>query len=199
MVDGRAFPVLNTHGWWHRRECGGGWLGAMGTHFIDALRDWLGEIREVSAHLETARPMLAPADGGSPLEVTVDDGFSLRLRCESGALCSVSSSSSPRHSPGQRIECYGTEGSALILEDRELHIGRADGGWERIPLEAPPSGDPHPSRGPLGAWACEVIAAIQAGKQLAPSFEDGLHCQAVVDASHRSHGQAGRWVAVADS
>lgn len=198
MVDGRAFPVLNTHGWWHRRECGGGWLGAMGTHFIDALRDWLGEIREVSAHLETARPMLAPAGGGNPLEVTVDDGFSLRLRCESGTLCSVSSSSSPRHSPGQRIECYGTEGSALILDDRELHIGGADGGWEQMGLEAPPSGDPHPSRGPLGAWAREVIAAIQAGKQLAPSFEDGVRCQAVVDASHRSHAQAGRWVAVED-
>jgi predicted dehydrogenase len=198
MVDGRAFPVLNTHGWWHRRDCGGGWLGAMGTHFIDALRDWLGEIREVSAHLETARRMLAPAGGGEALAVTVDDGFSLRLRCESGALCSVSSSSSPRHSPGQRIECYGTEGSALILDDRELHVGRAEGGWERVSLVAPATNDSHPSVGPLGAWAREVIAAIKAGTQLAPSFEDGLRCQAVVDAAHRSHAGAGRWVAVED-
>jgi len=196
MVDGRAFPVLNTHGWWHRRECGGGWLGAMGTHFIDALRDWLGEIGEVSAHLETARRMLAPAGGTEPLEVTVDDGFQLRLRCASGALASISSSSFPRHSPGQRIECYGTEGSARILDDRELEVARSDGRWERVALEAPAPGDAHPSRGPLGAWAREVIAAIRAGKQVAPSFEDGVRCQAVVDAAHRSHAHSGGWVPV---
>jgi predicted dehydrogenase len=196
MVDGRAFPVLNAHGWWHRRERGGGWLGAMGTHFIDALRDWLGEIREVSAHLETARAMLAPAHGGPPLEVTADDGFSLRLRCESGTLCSISSSSFPRHSPGQRIECYGTEGSALILDDRELHVGQIEGGWKHVELEAQPAAGAHPSRGPLGAWAREVITAIQAGNQAAPSFEDGLRCQAVVDAAHRSHAQSGSWIPV---
>jgi hypothetical protein len=41
-----------------------------------------------------------------------------------------------------------------------------------------------------------VIAAIQAGKQPAPNFEDGLLCQAVVDAAQRSHAQAGRWIPV---
>jgi predicted dehydrogenase len=197
MVDGRAFPVMNVHNWWHRRETAGGWLGAMGTHLIDALRDWVGEIIEVSAHLETARKMLAPAGGGAPLEVTVDDGFHLLLRGESGVLCSISSSSFPRHSPGQRVEMYGTESSALILGDRELSVARADGGWQRVTLEEPASsGDAHPSRGPLGTWAGEVIAAIQTGKQIAPSFEDGLRCQAVVDAAHRSHAQSGHWVAV---
>jgi predicted dehydrogenase len=141
--------------------------------------------------------MLAPAGGGAPLEVTVDDGFHLLLRGESGVLCSISSSSFPRHSPGQRVEMYGTESSALILGDRELSVARADGGWQRVTLEEPASsGDAHPSRGPLGTWAGEVIAAIQTGKQIAPSFEDGLRCQAVVDAAHRSHAQSGHWVAV---
>jgi predicted dehydrogenase len=48
-------------------------------------------------------------------------------------------------------------------------------------------------------WAREVIAAIQAGKQLAPSFEDGLRCQAVVDAAHRSHAESSRWIQVEDA
>ena len=99
--------------------------------------------------------------------------------------------------PEERIgkKLVGERRCALAAH-RELHVAGAGGSWQRVPLQSPTAGDAHPSRGPLGAWAREVIAAIQAGKQIAPSFEDGLRCQAVVDAAHRSHAQSGRWVPV---
>ena len=85
-----------------------------------------------------------------------------------------------------------------MREDRLVDL-RLDGALEVVSLPQPDARDPHPSRGPLEAWAHEVIAAIQAGRPTPPSFEDGLCCQAVMDAAHSSHAVGGGWVDVEPS
>ncbi len=48
-----ADPAAPVPDWWFDGGRGGGWLGASGSHIVDQLRTWLGEIAAVSAALPT--------------------------------------------------------------------------------------------------------------------------------------------------
>src|SRR5438128_546471 len=60
-----ADPVRRPWNWWSERSKGGGLLGAVGSHLIDGLRVWRGEITAVSARLDTfvRERKLPDADG----------------------------------------------------------------------------------------------------------------------------------------
>ena len=69
--------------WWSDATAGGGILGAVGSHYIDALR-WLGmEVEEVRAHLRTIVDRRPFEDGSR--EVTSDDFASVELKLRGGA------------------------------------------------------------------------------------------------------------------
>ncbi|HLN16190.1 MAG TPA: Gfo/Idh/MocA family oxidoreductase [Acidimicrobiales bacterium] len=59
--------------WWYDEALGGGWLGASGSHLVDHLRGWFGDLASVSAVLTTVQ-------GG----LGVDDGFAVRATTASG-------------------------------------------------------------------------------------------------------------------
>jgi len=200
MVAGQRFPVMNRPGWWQEADRGGGWLGAMGSHYVDALRDWFGEIREVSASLETRRRTLGDRTGAE-LTITADDGFVALLRTVSDVACTLVTASSVHSELGPRVEVYGSHGTALLERDERLSVTFGGGGLEQVELEATgANGDPaaHPSRGPLGAWARVVVDAVRSGRQVAPSFVDGVRCQEVLSAIRASNAAAGRWTRVGD-
>jgi predicted dehydrogenase len=194
MVAGLRFPVMNREGWWQRRELGGGWLGAMGSHYIDALRVWCGEIRSVSARLETRRTHLPDAPDAPP--ITADDGFVARLVTESGVVCVVNTASSVGASAGPRVEVTGTEGAAVLEQDHVLTIVDAAGTKTRHDFT--PEIDPraHPSLAATSVWAAEVVEAVRTGTQIAPNFVDGLRVQEVIEAARRSDDQDGIEVTV---
>ncbi len=52
MMGGSRSPI-KPYGWLFDRASGGGWLGAFGSHAIDAFRWWIGEIDSVSGVLRT--------------------------------------------------------------------------------------------------------------------------------------------------
>jgi predicted dehydrogenase len=184
MVAGLRFPVMNREGWWQRRELGGGWLGAMGSHYIDALRVWFGEIRSVSARLETRRTHLPEAPDAPP--ITADDGFVGRFVTESGVVCVVNTASSVGTSLGPRVELYGTAGAAVLDQDHVLTV--VDAAVTTIRWDLTPEVDPHahPSLAATSVWAAQVVEAIRTRTQIAPTFVDGLRVQEVIDAAHRS-------------
>ena len=194
MVAGLRFPVMNRDGWWQRRELGGGWLGAMGSHYIDALRVWFGEIRSVSAHLETRRTHLADAPDAPP--ITADDGFVARFVTESGVVCVVSTASSVGASFGPRVELYGTAGAAVLEHDHVLTVVDDSGASTR--RDFTPEIDPraHPSLAATSVWAAHVVEAVRTRTQIAPNFVDGLRVQEVIEATRRSDDQDGVEVAV---
>ena len=196
MVAGERFPVMNRYGWWQESERGGGWLGAMGSHYIDALRDWLGEIAQVSAMLETRRQTLGAAPDAP--RITADDGFVAQLRTESGVSCTLVTASSVVAEVGPRIEIYGSRGTALLERDTQLSVARDD--EPLAPVVSSDASDEdttaHPSRGPLGTWAAVVIDAVRAGQQIAPSFDDGVRCQEVMTAMRASSAAGGAWTRV---
>ena len=70
-----ADPASPAKPWWFDVDQGGGNLGAHGSHLIDQLRVWFGEVDSVSARLD----LVGPRPAGS-----ADDSFSALLSMRSG-------------------------------------------------------------------------------------------------------------------
>jgi len=189
--------------WWSDRARGGGALGASGSHQVDLLRWWLGEISAVSGQLATyVRQRPDPTRGGELRAVDSDDQFSFIAHLASGAAAHVFVSYVAHHGGANQIELHGDAGSLVIDHDDRLW-GRRLGAAapEELSVADPLEGVPGV---PSSVWARsfahlarELVAAIAEGR--APkggaTFADGLRCQLVLDAVRRSHDER-RWVAV---
>lgn len=188
--------------WWFDPQRGGGWLGASGSHRIDALRQWFGEVEAVSATLPALREPALP----------VDDSFDIRCRMRSGVeACLIQSASAvgPMYSSTRVL---GTEGTLW-----------ADGAGVRLATTGDPDPGGHLLAVPAGAELPDVEhlatgaladmtrtelpsyirlaqafrTAIEGG---APdqgprpaTFTDGLACMRVLDAARRSAADGGSW------
>jgi len=175
--------------WWYSRAASGGLLGAAGSHYLDALRVWLGDLTAVGAALDTAVLRVRPRPAHLPPDVSADDTVGLALRFASGVQGTLHLSAVTR-APQKRIEIYGTAG-ALVLEDDAQVLGTQDTGAP-APLPVPTALQQPPSDAPrtFGGFiilAERMLARIRgedAGEF--PTFHDGLRVQAAMDAAHRS-------------
>jgi predicted dehydrogenase len=199
----RRDPAL-PWSWWCDLAQGGGALGAIGSHAVDALRVLLGsEVVEVRGFLHTFTGERRDLASGSMRPVTSDELVSAWLRFASGSLAEISISmvDGPRL---HRIQIAGAEGTASIDEQAPLRIECGPGG----PMEEPiPWGLPSAAELaiPDTDWARSflllarrVAAAIRmngASVDGAATFEDGHRNQLVLDAIRRSAG-GGSWIAV---
>ena len=137
------YRVERPWDWHSRREDGGGMMGSRGSHYIDALRDWFGEIAGCSAWLDIlAKERRVPfTDEWRP--VATDDAFDLVLGFRAGGRAVVQMSNGTHFGKGVRVEAYGTEGTLILDTDNRLYGGRA--GESRLseislpPLEVPAS------------------------------------------------------------
>jgi predicted dehydrogenase len=170
-----------------RAESGSGALGDLASHLIDLLRWWIGEFASVSGSLRTftaERPLTTGGTGA----VDVDDAVTFHARFTNGAegVLNASRTALGRNNH-QRIEVYGTKG-ALIYE-----IEKWDEGGDRIQLclgsgQARYNGfatvtvPPAYLLGTPQRVMTDFIDAIRAGHMPSPNFDDGVHCQAVLDA-----------------
>ncbi|WP_157215488.1 Gfo/Idh/MocA family protein [Flavisphingomonas formosensis] len=99
-------PNEKLSDWWEDADQGGGFLGAFGSHMIDQVRSSLGEIRTVSALLQTMAP-------GRPT-MTADDSYSLQMQLENGAHAILVAAMA---APGPLVmttKVVGTRGGAWI-------------------------------------------------------------------------------------
>lgn len=188
--------------WWSREDMGGGRLGASGSHMIDLLRFWLGDIGAVSGQVATMAPERFDKDSGAPWRATADDQFSFTGEMRNGALCSVFVSGVGRHSTGNQTQIFGSEGTIMLADsDEKLLVARAGEDFQDMSL--PDRNADLPGIGP-GIWNVsfvalmqELTAAIRAGRQLAwgATFDDGHQCQIALDALRQSSRER-RWVAL---
>ena len=187
--------------WWSDAARGGGVWGAVGSHFVDALR-YFG--MEVEAALATMRTTIAERPFGEGTRpVTSDDFTSVDLRLRGGAVAAMTFSvvaSGPDESSVLTI--HGENGAMRFIgEEVLLSIGGSAfttmaGG----PLEQRP-GNSH--GGAFGSGTLHLgralVAALDRGEMdaLAPAatLEDGLMQQRVLDAARESAKQ-GVWVEV---
>jgi predicted dehydrogenase len=171
---------LRPYGWLFDRAAGGGWLGAWGSHAIDTLRWWLGDLTVVAAALRTDVRERPDADG-HPHAVDADDGFTATLRTASGAAVVVDATFAATANLAPHIVLIGSAGVAEVVADRRVTLRRADG--SRSEWTAPEVvGDPHLV--PMARWAEVVRDALRDGAD-APDgtrFADGLAMVEVLDA-----------------
>lgn len=106
-------------GWLARAETGGGFLGAIASHYIDTVQWWAGEeVVRVWADLRAAAPY-RPAAGGGRERVSAEDSFVVVLTLASGAVATVSVSLAGAGF-GERFEVLGDRGAMRVEDDRTV-------------------------------------------------------------------------------
>jgi predicted dehydrogenase len=198
--------AISMPDWWFDEARGGGWLGASGSHRIDALRQWFGEVEAVSATLPALRePALA-----------VDDTFDLRCRMRSGVEASLIQSASAVGPGSSSTRILGTAGTlwadgpgARLAQEGEDPGGRL--------LDLPPGAVlpdvEHLATGALadmtrmelppyirlaGAFRDAIEGRPPAAGPRPATFADGWACMRALDAARASARQGGAWVRLPD-
>ncbi|MGQ9849136.1 MAG: Gfo/Idh/MocA family protein [Aggregatilineaceae bacterium] len=189
--------------WWSLAEMGGGRLGANGSHQIDLLRFWLGEIAAVSGEVRTLVPDRVDPRTGERWTATADDMVGFTAEMASGALAFVFLSGAARHNIGNSVQIFGSEGTILLADrDERLLLARAGEDFQDVSETDPNASLPGIGK---GIWNVsfvgliqEVTAAIREGRPMrqGATFADGWRCQLVMDAIRQS-SQERRWIALA--
>jgi predicted dehydrogenase len=198
--------------WRLRRElAGSGALGDLASHAVDQVRFLLGqEVTGVNARTETFVRRREGADG--PEDVTVDDAAWSTLTTSGGAVVSLEVSrmaSARKNALG--IEVYGSTGALRFDLEQLNHLDVAlDGAdaFTRVLVTEPdhPYLDGWWPPGHVLGWdatftnqAADFLAALAAGQEPTPSFEDGLAVQRVLAAIEESAAHDGRRVTMEES
>jgi len=168
---------LREYGWLFDRSRGGGWVGAWGSHAVDALRWLVGEVQDATAQCRITIPE-RPGRDGEPHPVDAEDAFTAWLAFERGGTAVLDSSSAAAASVAHRIVVTGAEGVIEVVADAKVVWRRADGARDEFVVDETPA-DPHLV--PMRAWAKIVRDGVRDGAPLTPSFVDGLACRRVLD------------------
>ena len=177
LVADRSTPVPP---WWFDRSRGGGWLGASGSHTIDQVRHWLGDVADVRAAALSHR--------GDDAE----DGFAVQLQMESGCEVTLQQIASAWGPPLEVARVVGDRGTVWIDRDRRVRLAdaqRPDGEVVDVPAstQPAPSDDPrhrftHLELGPFTELCRRFRDAIEGGESGgAATFADGVAAQRVID------------------
>ena len=184
-----ADPATPAPDWWFDPARGGGWLGASGSHAVDQVRVWLGEIEAVHG----CSSMTSARDAG----VAADDSFTALLDTASGAHAVVQQTAGAWGPMADVARWREPEGTVWIEDGR---VWLADASRPRrcldvpddlaLPTAPPASADPrhrftHLELGPYTRLA-EAFAACIGGpassSPVAPAtFADGVACMEVLD------------------
>jgi predicted dehydrogenase len=200
-----ADPASRSAGdWWSLASRGGGRLGANGSHQVDLLRWWFGEIRAVCGQVRTVVPARVDKTGGEPWTATADDYVHFLAELGEGAMASVQISTVARHGLGSETQICGSEGTITLSNDTErLMYGRA--GETLAELDVPDPYDGLPGLG-KGIWNQSVLGELRelcgAVMERRPlregaTFLDGLRNQMVLDAVLEAE-RTRRWVELPD-
>jgi len=77
--------------WQAYKSEGGGLLGALGSHYIDGLRFWFGEIASVTGWLAGLRPDMVDTATGKIVKAETDDTFSFMVTFKNGGMATMTS------------------------------------------------------------------------------------------------------------
>lgn len=203
------------HGNWAADDVrGGGVLMEVGSHFIDALRWWFGDVRAVLASRQThfpsvriatptpsqSRPRQNGGGQGGGYRVTGDDAFWCVMQFTRGGEALVNFMTGARHDPGWTIHAYGQSGTLLIQSGQLLgmRVGDREMAILPIPKRLELSDQPRdPLRWGMAKLAERVVAKIdQTHDALSfPDFGDGVAVMEIIDAIRRASVER-RWVSV---
>ncbi len=165
-----------------------GVLGDLGSHAIDLLRSFFGEVAEVSADV---RSLSYP-------DVANDDCVVL-LRMANGVHASLAFSRvslADRHyGPGRRSFLLSGEGGTFAFENGRARFIPIQG--DERDVTATPTAAEHEDYlvGATEPTVRAFVEAVRSGSEPTPTFFDGLRCAQVLEAAMQSSEQR-RWVTV---
>ncbi len=166
-------------------------LHRLGYDYVDTLRWWFGEVHAV------AGARTAHALAGVEAE-QIDSNFSIMLQFGSGAIGSIHACSTSPVDLGDEVVAVGTDGMIALRNDGKIFgTTRDQQSIAELPIpdelifDMPKTVDPRV--GPFAQVAYDWADGILSGESRAPSFEDGLKVQEVVDGAIKSQELA-RWV-----
>jgi predicted dehydrogenase len=187
--------------WRQTRAEGGGILADIGSHLIDMSLWLLGPIQRVRCDQRTFTHQ-RPSGGNGMVAVDVDDAASCQLEFASGAVGHLNASGvCLGHGNHQRIEVYGTTGSAVYQIDSPGDLGGDrlqvcfGAGQHRTVGMAPALTLPRHEATPLDPFL-DFFRAVHDQRDAAVTFDDAVRVQAVLDAAERSAADGGAWVKV---
>ena len=191
-------------------QAGSGALGDLGAHIIDLARYLVGEIGSVSAMKKTFIKQRPDGQGGMGT-VDVDDAFASVVEFENGALGTLEATRfAGGRKNGQRLEINAEKGSIVFNLERmnEMEVfwvgeqPKETQGFHNVLV----SEGYHPwwenwwPQGHMIGWehtfthgVYDLINGIAKNVSPEPTFDDGVRCQAVLDAIETSASNK-QWV-----
>jgi predicted dehydrogenase len=197
-----ADPAAPAPDWWFDRARGGGWLGASGSHLVDQVRTWFGEIAAVSATLPNVGSRDAAAEDTFVVRVTTRSGVEGVLHQTAASWIPHASGLAVVAGTAGTIEVTG-EGVFLSSRDGRRTFDVPDDlrlAEPRTHTDDPRERFTHLELGPYTKLA-EVLRAGVEGRSVtpsvaAPTFADGVAGMRVLDAIRKSAASGGALVAV---
>lgn len=184
--------------WWSDKDMGGGALGAIASHIIDAFHWFLStDVSSVFCQLHT-NIKKRPDRAGELRPVTSDDESNMLLRFADGnltdgatGLVSISMTEGPKYR--NTLELYGTDGVMRVEASGETFVAkRSEADWTAVKVEMAPLIPGVLDTGFAAAFMAfvpELVLAIGTGRPMlenAATFDDGVRVQRVLDAARRS-------------
>ena len=165
--------------WLFDKDQAGGWIGAYGSHAIDAMRFYFAdEVTDCGGIMRTDTPIRLDRAGVAH-EATAEDGFSAWFTLQNGGTASLDTAFSTEVNLPQRVHLLGSEGTIEIVDDLELRVRRPGQETETHQFAASDWDAHEPGIVP---WLTAVRDAVASGRQISPSFDDGLAVAQTMDA-----------------
>lgn len=181
-----GFLRKRGYGWLNDASLGGGWLGALGSHIIDAMRWQMdSEIVDCGGVLRTEIASRKDA-GGNDRACTAEDAFSVWLRLANGATATLDVTSSAPVTLPQRTQFLGTEGAIEVADDKIVTLMKP--GAEPEVFDFTP-GAGAPAWPALHDWIGVVRHALEVRTAISPDFDDGVACAEVMDKLRAESGK----------
>ncbi|MDA0674291.1 MAG: Gfo/Idh/MocA family oxidoreductase, partial [Cyanobacteria bacterium] len=188
------------------KDQGGGALGAFASHTFDYIAWLFGPVKRLCANLTTAIPQRPDPATGEPKPVDADDTCTVMLELMDGTPCQITISSVTYGGRGHWGEGYGDRGTLVLgsanLKDYvhgfELHGAPAGEALAPIPIPASLAFPKIYDDGRLAPFIRVVdhwVSCIDRGSATAPSIQEGVYSQLLMDLAHQSH-QRQSWMNV---
>ncbi|MDA8585085.1 Gfo/Idh/MocA family oxidoreductase [Rhodobacteraceae bacterium] len=193
---------------WRTTGIANGNMGDLSPHIINCAHAFMGPIAEVSALIETVHK-----DRGG-VEVTNDDQAALLVRFENGVMGTIFSSRvATGRKMGYAYQIDGTRGAIRFdgEDQNALWLYTTEGPEAERGFRKILTGPAHPDylpfcQGPghgtgyqdqIIIEAKDFLTAIETGKSIWPTFEEGMNVNRVIAAAHASSASRS-WTAVKD-
>lgn len=184
---------------------GGGILYRLGSHFIDGMRDIVGDVVGASGKLYNTSPERIDSAGNKRMSET-DDSFTITMEFANGAWCTMSASFGIGFGRNAGVEIYGSDGVLVNRqtgpnpspEGKVLAAKRGDQDFTELPVPShlkPPSPGGDERTYSMILLAKDFVRGVMEHTSPSPSFTDGVRCMEVIDAIQRSNKE-GRWVKI---